>query len=224
MQLTLPEQLLLLLLHDEKGKVVSAASLAADFALDGALLLELHQQGLITVDDEHVRLVPGAASDDPVLARALTSIQAQTKTRKLAWWVSRPGKLHPKLRRRLQHRLAERGILREEEHHFLWLIPYSRFPEENPSPEDDLRAQLYRIVFEGDTPDERAAILLNLIHACDLAKEVFPDADRKATKKWLKEFAEGDAVAKAVTDQVTAILVSVIITSVTTSIVAASSN
>lgn len=221
MNLTLPEQLLLLLLHDEKGKVVQSASIAAEYALDGALLLELHQQGLVTVEDEQVRPVDGATTEDPVLATALQNIRNEAKTRKIAWWVARPGRLHRKLRDRLQHRLVDRGILHEEPHQFLWVFPYSRYPESDPVPEDDLRARLARIVFEGAEPDDRDAQLLCLIHACDLAREVFPEADQKATKKWLKEFAEGDAVAKAVTDQVTAVIVACVVPAVTAAVTTA---
>ncbi len=213
-KLILPEHLLLLALSDDKGAVVQSSSMALPYGLAGAVVMELSQRKRITIDDKNLELISTEHTGDEVLDAALANIGQSSKTRKAAYWISRPDKLVKGLRQRLLERLVSGGILSAEEHHFLWLIPYHRYPTLDGSAESDMRQRIHDIVLRGAEADETAALLIVLVHVCNLAKEVFPGENAKEIKKALKDFAEGDLVAKAVADQVAAITMMIVTSSV----------
>jgi golgi phosphoprotein 3 len=216
--LTLPEELMLLALSDDDGKVVPSSSTALPYGLAGAVVMELALLGKMELGKEALTVSNTEPTGNDILDAALGSVGRSSKDRPAKWWICRPDTLVPGLKDRLLARLVEGGVLKKEEHHFLWLIPYNRYPTQDSAPEMSVREQLRGVVVDGEAPSERTAVLLCLVHACSLVKEIFPDLDAKAVAKQVKEFAEGDQVAAAVSEQVSAITM-MIVTSVISSTV-----
>jgi len=203
--LTIPEKLLLLALDDEKGRVVAAGGTALPFGLAGAVLVELERRGRIEVDKRQVLVVDARPTGDPILDNALLNLSGSRKVRKPGDWLFQHNKLAPSLRERLLERLVQAGILRRETHEFLWVFHFQRYPTEEDRPERVVRETLRAILFDGRTPAPEDAALLCLVHACNLAREVFPDYPAREARSALKAFAEGDAVAAAVSASVAAV-------------------
>jgi Golgi phosphoprotein 3 len=222
--LTLPEHLLLLALRDDKGSVLQCSAVALPFGLAGAVILELSMRGRIAVDRKSVTVTCDDSTGDDILDTALANIRDSSRTRRLNYWISRPNSLLKGLQQRLLDRLVLRGILRNEEHHFLWLIPYHRYPEADGAPERNIRQKVHDVVLHGATADESTALLIALIGACGLGKEVFPGQKTREIKKRLQQFSEGEQVSKAVTDQVVAVTVALITASVATTTMSSSSS
>src|SRR4051794_36111020 len=74
MQASLPEELLLLALHDEKGSVIPAAASVLDGALVGAILMELGLQGRLREDVDGALQVDPTPTGDEILDEALQRI------------------------------------------------------------------------------------------------------------------------------------------------------
>ncbi len=223
--LTLAEDLLLLCLNDEKGSVVSSGSMALPYGLAGAIIMDLSLMKRIEMDGKNVVLSDASLTGDEILDEAIGNIGSSPKSRPIQHWVARPGKLAVKVKERLLERLVQKGILKKEEHHFLWLIPYNRFPEKDSQPEQETRQRLRDVLLGGAEPAERTALQLCLVHGCGLVGEVFPCEDRKGRKEMkakLKNFAESDLVAKAISDQVAAVM-AVVTSSMMASMAATSS-
>jgi hypothetical protein len=190
-KLTIAEALLLLLLDDEKG-TRSGGGTGADNALAGALLLD-RELGVDVpeIDDEH----------------------------DVKYWVRKlPGKIKP-IRGYIARGLVERGVLDEERSKRLGgLFGESvRFPERDPEPERDLRAELRSVLVDGAEPDDRLTMLISLLLPLDLVRKVVERDERKAAKARAKEIADrgpvGDAVHAEIQRQVTAIVVTTVVTS-----------
>jgi len=122
------EDLVLLLLDDESGKLEHATYL--DAGIGGALLVELalaenvsvvKGSGLWARAKVHVSSAPPPA--DPVLAQALALVAEKPRTAE-----DLVGRLGKKRRDVLLDRLRQRGILEEKEHRTLGLIPQKRWP------------------------------------------------------------------------------------------------
>lgn len=214
--LTLPEELLLLGLRDEEGTVASGASLHLRYGLQGAIFSELVLRGRLGVDDKGKVVVRDETpTGDEVLDETLAAVVKRGKPRSLKDWITSTAKTGGKgAQARLARRLVERGVLREEEGRFLWVFPTQHFPSIDPGPESDVRDRVYKAVIYGGTPDERTLILLSLIKASNLIKEVFRDEDRKTAKARIDELARGEvagqAVAKAVLAVQSAVMAAVI--------------
>ncbi|GII95845.1 hypothetical protein Ssi02_60760 [Sinosporangium siamense] len=203
--------MLLLAYSEDEGKLLIGGT-QVDAALGGAILAELALLGRIAFVDKKVVVQDATPVDDEELNDALTRIAEDKKTRKPDWWVY---KLHSwKLRKRLLTRLADRGVLGEEQVKIMGLFPSTRYPERNPSVELAVRERVQNVL-SGADPDERVAVLVAVLVGCQLVRKVFPDA----SKARLKEITEGDWAGEAVKNTIASIN-AVVITAVTAGAIA----
>lgn len=205
------EDLLLLLLDDESGKVAGSGS--AEVALGGAVLAELAMLGAVIVEERTSRFrspkvrVTGPAPQDRVLADALEVVAEKERTAQDL--VPRLGK---GLVRTLGERLAERGIVERRESRMLGMLPRTRWPAADSIHEATVRQSLTSVLVQGTTPDDRTGALVALLLAVDRAHKVV-DHDgmsRREVKKRAKEVAAGAWAAKAVRDAIEATYAAVV--------------
>jgi hypothetical protein len=199
------EDLLLLLLDDESGKV--APSDSAEPALGGAVLAELAILGAVTIDERTSRFwspkvrVTGSAPDDRVLADAVQVVSEKERTAQDL--VARLGK---GLVKTLGDRLADRGILERRESRLLGMLPRTRWPAADSTHEAAVRQALTSVLVQGTTPDARTGALVAVLSAIDRTHKVV-DHDglsRREVKKRAKEVTEGAWAATAVRDSIQA--------------------
>lgn len=199
------EDLLLLLLNDEKGTVSESASPRT--VLGGALLIELAMAGAITVEEKtsfwktakvHAGDQP---PEDPILRAAHASVAE--KERSAQDLVERLGK---GVKEQLADRLAERGILERREGKVLGLFPRTTWPVVDSTHEEQVRRAVTAALVEGAEPDERTGALIALLHAVDRAHKTVPHEGMSSgeVRKRAKEIARGDWAAKAVKDAIEA--------------------
>jgi hypothetical protein len=195
------EDLLLLLLDDESGKVPSSDT--AETALGGAVLAELAILGAVTIGERTSRwkapkvTVTGPAPEDRVLADALETIAE--KERAPQDLVNRLGK---GLIDTLGDRMAERGILERKESRLFGLLPRTRWPAVDSTHEQEVRQTLDSVLVQYTTPDDRTGALVAVLVAIDKAHKVVHGLSNREVKKRAKEVAAGDWAAKAVKDAI----------------------
>ncbi|MDT0202763.1 GPP34 family phosphoprotein [Nocardioides sp. AE5] len=225
MTMLLAEDLLLLLLDDETGKLDATW---IDPLLGGAMLTELAAGELLEVrkggtwSRAKVHVLPGATPPgDPLLTGALGVVAERERTAQDL--VNRLGK---GLKDALLARLAERGIIRLEEGRFLGIFPTKRWPTVDSSHEDEVRRHLAAALLHGVTPTQHTAALVSLLHAADRAHKVLDNQGLPArqVKARAKEIAEGDWAAKAVRDAISAAQAATTAVMIATTTAAASSS
>ena len=217
----LAEDLMLLLLDDEKGTITSMSN--AQTVLGGALLLELALEGAVEVRKEgtwrqaRVRPTGVSAPEEPLLIEALGAIGERPRTAQDL--VNRLGK---GLAGKLGDSLARRGIVERREQKVLGLFPRtSTSPRRRRTCSSWAESTVGHTV-RGLTPDQRTAALVALLHAVGRAHRVVPLEGLPAgtVKARAKEIAEGAWAAQAVKDAVTAataaITAAMVATTVTT--------
>lgn len=191
--LTLAEELLLLAYEEETGRrIADGTSLGVGVA--GSLVADLALAERVDLDGKRVTVLDSGPVGDPDLDEALARMAAEPKPRKPEWWIEHLGKQKKdgeRLPQRLLDRLVERGILRAAPHRVLGLFPTTRYAELDGSAEREIRARLYD-AFNGATPTPRTAALVALMDACDLARKVFPELDKKLLKRRAKEITDGE--------------------------------
>jgi hypothetical protein len=193
----LAEELLLLALDDDTGKVVVTE---LDKGLAGAVLIELALRERIRVAEkgETVRagrlvLKPGAAPGHPVLDDALRLLSAREgrKPKDVL------GPLAKGLRARLTGSLVDAGVLRREMRKVLGFFPTERLPARDATHETTVRERI-AAALAGAEPDERTAALVALLSALNAVTTVLDVRDRRAARRRAKEIAEGQWAATAV--------------------------
>lgn len=195
-ELTLPEELLLIALDDERG------SGRADVALGGAVLSELVFQGVLEVVVEgkksFVQPIAGAAApDNELLAECFGDVVESKKRRQASHWVNKFG-MKRDLRSRVARPLVDRGVLDERRRKILF-VTLTSFPELDPGPEARMTERL-RAAIEHDhvTPDPRTAALVSMANAAGVLSNNVDKKMLRNRKKRLAELSEGEHVGTAV--------------------------
>ncbi len=214
------EDLLLLLYDDETGKPITGSP-GLDYALAGAVLIELTLLGktdITTAGDGskpgRLKVLDAAPTGDAILDERLAFVAANPGKRPK----DQLGRLSKKLRDQLLAQLAQRGVLEAGEGKILGLIPVPRWPAKDARHEAEVRSRLESVLKVGTTPDERTGALIALLSALNVVPKVVTDAvDKKALKQRAKDIAESDwaadAVKKAVAEMQAAITAAVVVAS-----------
>jgi hypothetical protein len=212
------EDVLLLLLDDESGKLTATTSM--DNVLGGAILIELAlaEQVAVTVPERRwasgkVRVVGAPAPADPVLRHGLTMIAE--KERRAQDLVPRLGRGR---RDELLQRLAERGLVHRQEDRVLGLFPRRRWPAADSAHEELVRRRLHAALVDGAEPDSRTAAIIAILSAVDQAHKVItaPGVSGREIKRRAGEIADGAWAAEAVRDAIqaaTAALIAIVVAS-----------
>jgi len=206
--LVFAEELLLLALHDEKGTVVTNASMALPFGLAGALLADLILGDRLHLEDGKVTVISTATTGNEILDEALAMVAQSKKDRKLDHWIGKLSGMKD-LRNRLLDRLVQEGILRRDEHRVLWVFPSHRYPTQEASPELLIRERIRAVILYDTEPDARTSMLISLANACELWKEILDREERKQAKARIKEIVQGEPIGKAIADAVAILIVTV---------------
>lgn len=220
------EDLILLAFDDETGKASSGVS-NLDYALAGALLIELAMLGRIDVSGEEdegkagrLLVLDTTPTGEPALDEALDQVAKLDgkKPKDVLSPLTRNA-----LRTRLLTGLADRGILDKEEGRFLGIFSTTRWPATDSEHEAGVRQALHRVLVGGERPAERSAALIALLTATDSVHKVLDVAsdDRDVVQRRAKEIAEGnwvsDAMRKAVEEITAAVMVAVFVPTIMTS-------
>ena len=202
--ITLPEQLLLLALHDEKGTILSTAATSIRYGLSGAVLMELALRKKVEIHNKKIVLVDDSYTGDNVLDEAIALIKNLGKDKNAEYWVN---KLSSKIKIQevMLKRLVDKGILKAEEHKILWIFDSPHYPMKDSGEESEIRERIRRVVLHKDIAETRMLVLIGLVNACRITNEIFSKEERKDAKKRIKEIIENDLIAEAVADTVAAV-------------------
>jgi len=161
------------------------------------VILELLHNGNIICNMNKIVLIDKKDTGDDILDDAINILDRIDKIKNIKYWIEKlPGRLK-KLKRRIQDKLVAEGIVKKEKHKFLF-IRYTRYPEQNPLPEQNIRDEIQHILFYEQTPDERLLSLISLMYACELVNVIVPKEKRKPAKKRIKELVKNEPFGKAV--------------------------
>lgn len=168
MPLTMPEEILLLMLDDETGRLIDRAAPSGDYALTGAILAELVLEERITAEPGRIVVRDATPTGDAVLDEVLARIAAEPETQGGRWWIEALARDAERHRDHYFNRLVERGILKAEEGRFLWIFPERRYPLISDKEEREVKARLMSVIFEDGVPEPRDSLLIGLTRAAGL--------------------------------------------------------
>ncbi|MFN8080089.1 MAG: GPP34 family phosphoprotein [Kineosporiaceae bacterium] len=214
MLLSLPEEVLLLLLHDVRGKpLVDGNGLNA--ALAGAALVELTLDGALRLsgpDEPEAKpgrlVATGRPPRDPRLVAIIERMNGKKPKDAIGSAIS--AGWHPAptagLRQSLLQDLMQKSRLTEEKGTILGFIPTTSWPQgQRRDVENALVARVREVVVAEQQPDARTAALVSLLSAVDALPKIFPDENKKALRHRGKQVSESDLAGTAVHEALQAI-------------------
>jgi len=173
-RLDLAEELILLALDDETGRLVrgGAAVAALDRAVAAAVLMELALAHRIDTDSKRLFVISpepiGIALADEVLNEIAQSTEAEPSSH----WVQRLSLRGERYRAQLIAQLVERGILKEVDQRLLWVLRQRAYPQTDGRAEQEVKGRITALIQGDDIPTPHDALLVGLVDAAGLFHEV----------------------------------------------------
>jgi hypothetical protein len=206
MPLTMPEELLLLMLDDRSGRLIDRSMPAGDYALIGAVLAELALAGRIDSDPQRLYVVNPAPTNDPVLDAALAQIAAAPTPQDSRYWIETLAAGAATIREQLFARLVAHGVLRSEESRFLWVFPERRYPAVSGKEEREVKARLLGVIFNDEIPEPRDALLIGIARAANLFSLILSSEQLDSAQKRIDQVADLEELNRSLAAAVQEIL------------------
>ena len=177
-QLTLPEDLILLLLNEENGYFHQVPGWDLNCAVTGAVLAELSIQDRIDTDLDSLFLVDSTKTGHPALDPILEEIAGEKAQHDTQYWIERLAHRAESVVDITLDRLVDLRILDRHDGDFYTLARSSGHWNifENPqggSQMQSVRARISNAILLDDIPDPRDALLISLVNACDVFRFMY---------------------------------------------------
>lgn len=197
MNLNLLEEYVLLALDDDKGQfVIDSTSLNYGFA--GAVLLELALREKIEIQNEKLMFRDDTYESEMALNKMIDLLKEKQDCAVEDCIKYLAKQAHDIKEDTLQH-LIHKEILKKSEKKILWLIPHKKYPTSNVTPENKVRKRLDDVLNDEIQTSVHDIMLLSLIQATDLVREVFRKAnDYKKIKERIDDVTQNLKISKSV--------------------------
>lgn len=202
MRLTMPEEILLLMLDDETGQLVDRAAPSGDYAIIGAILAELALEGRIHTDPERLTVTDPTPTGDPVLDDVLGRIKAEAEPHGGRWWIETLAKDADAFRDVYFDRLVRRGVLKMEEGRFLWFFAERRYPLVSDKEEREVKGRLMAVIFNDAIPEHHDSLLIGLTRAAGLFPLLLTPAELERAQPRIDQVANMEDLNRTLADAV----------------------
>ena len=176
--LTLPEELILMLLNEENGYFHQVPGWRLHCAVIGAVLAELSLLTRIDTDMESLFLVDATETGDPALDPILEEIAGERVQRNAQYWIERLAHRAESIIDLTLDRLVELKILQHHDGEFwtlarrVWQTELYGDTEEGTA-RQFIRTRIGKVIFTREIPDPRDIIIICLVNSCDVFRFIF---------------------------------------------------
>jgi cytochrome P450 len=201
--LTLPEELILMLLNEDNGYFHQVPGWDLTCAVVGAVLAELSFLSRIDTDLESLFLVDQTETGDPALDPILKEIASESVQRNAQYWIER---LTPRAESIIDltlDRLVDLKILEHHEGDFWTLAPthwHSHSDLYDNSEEGTagqfIKTRISKAIFTDEIPDPRDIVIICLVNTCDVFRFIFQLNEE--TEERIKSICQMDLIGRAI--------------------------
>lgn len=197
------EQILLLGLDDESGKVSGFSAPYLNYAIAGASITDLLLQKKITVElnnqeEEIIRFTDQKPLENDFLQKVFILLLAYEKELTLDHCVNLLVRNYGHLREKLFSNLVKQEILERIEKKRLKIFKYVRHPLKKPELKEDLLYKIQEVILENKPPNDQIASLLALVGATNMVGTVFSKENRKMATTKIKEYTESSIIGSEI--------------------------
>ena len=181
--LSLPEELVLMLLNEENGYFHQVPGWDLNCAVTGAVLAELSLRSRIDTDMESLFLLDRTETGDPCLDPILKEIAGEPVQRNAQYWIERLAHHAESIIDLTLDRLVELKILEHHDGDF-WTLSRTVSQAElfDNSSEGTgvqfVKTRISKAIFNNEIPDPRDVIIICLIDTCDVFRFIFQLEER----------------------------------------------
>ena len=179
-QLTLPEDLVLLLLNEENGYFHQVPGWELNCAVTGAVLAELSIQGRIDTDLDSLFLVDATETGNPALDLILKEIARESGQHDTGYWIERLAHYAESVIDITLDHLVNLRILERHDGDFYTLARSSGLghipifgDSQGESRLQSVKTRVGNAILNDEIPDPRDALLISLVNTCDVFRFMY---------------------------------------------------
>ncbi|MCE2494808.1 MAG: GPP34 family phosphoprotein [Alphaproteobacteria bacterium] len=206
--LRIVEEIVLLLLRDEDGRLINVPSWSIDYAIAGGVLMDLAMENRIDTDLKNLVLVDATPLNDSLLDPTLVEIEAGEKNT-TRYWVEHVAQNAFAIREEALSRLIAQGILEREEDRFLWVFSSRRYPMIDGRAEQEVKSRIMGLLFSNEIPDPRDVTIICLAEACGIFGELLSKEELDKASGRIEQVRKLDLIGQAMSRAIYDIEVSV---------------
>ena len=185
--LSLPEELILMLLNEESGYFYQVPGWDLNCAVVGAVLAELSLESRIDTDMDSLFLLDDTETGNSTLDPILKEIAAEPSQRNAQYWIERLAHHAESIIDSTLERLVHLDVLEYHDGDF-WTLPPNieqmiLFDDSQEGTGlEFVKTRINREIFNNEIPDPRDVIIICLVNTCDVFRFMF-NLDEEAEKR-----------------------------------------
>lgn len=195
--LSFVEEIVLLMLDDDTGRLPDLPLASMETVLAGAALMDLALRDRIDTDLERLTVIDPAPLGDDILDDALRRLAAAENVTVPDAVEALATHADPYCDQALA-RLVAGGILREDNGRFLWMFRRRRYPVVDDGEQREVRERLRRVVLTDEIPDPRDVVMICLVDACGLFGHVLDAEEQGSARPRIEQLRRMDLIGQAV--------------------------
>ena len=192
------EEVLLLLLNEDKGKFVRVSDWSTRYAFGGSVLMDLALENRIDTDLEKLILLDSTPVGDPLLDPMLIKIVQEPETHDIRYWVEHAGALEDEIREGALERLIERGTLERREQRVLWVFRSQRYAIADDKPARQVKLRILNLLFSDELPTPRDIVTICLADACGIFQQLLTERELKQVAARIEQLRKMDLIGQTV--------------------------
>ena len=176
--LSLPEELILMLLNEQNGYFHQVPGWDLNCTVVGAVLAELSLQSRIDTDLDSLQLLDPTETGNPALDPILKQIADEPGERNARYWIERLAGQSDSTIDLILDRLVELKILKHHDGDF-WTLATAKWYEDLSDASQEgtvgqfIKTRVVKALFTDEIPGPRDAIVICLANACDVFRIMF---------------------------------------------------
>ena len=204
--LSLPEELILMLLNEETGYFHQVPGWDLNCAVIGSVLAELSLLSRIDTDRDALILLDETEVGDPVLDPILREIVEESVQRNAQYWIERLAPRAESIIDLTLNRLVGMNILEHHDGEF-WTLSRTvgrndlNLDHEDESAVEFVASRIRRVLFNNVIPYPREVVIICLLNTCDVLRFIFQLDDEVEAR--IQAISKIDLIGRAITNAVT---------------------
>ena len=212
MKLTVAEELILILLDDEKGTLPAIPQLTLHIIVAGAALMDLAARGKVDNDAESVFVCDKSPTGIDYLDQVLTKIVGQDKERNVRFWINTIADDGAMIIDSSFDLLVERAILGVSQRKYLWIMKSRCYPTLDGTFERDVKRRIMNIVYSDDIPQSKDIVLIALLDAGDIFRTLLGTKEYNQVRDRVQQISKLELIGQSTTKLIHDIQVALVAT------------
>lgn len=194
--LTMLEEIVLLAVDEQTGKLRSADRFSTAYALGGALFFDLALAGKIDTGTSEIQIVDTSPTGNAAMDHFLAEMAKRPELTTVRSWIQEAFGYRDYLEEFALASLIERGVLRHEQSRKLWIIDVTRFPIADQRQAQHVRHRLAEAILTDQIPEPRDIMLVSVAGASGLLTCVLPAADLERRRERIRLLANLETIGR----------------------------